>query len=141
MFAFKKIYIILIAAGLLLAACGGQGVSDTGEVKITLTDFGVDSSVTDFKAGVPYHFVVTNKGLINHEIMILPPATGDMMDMDMGELDEMALAMIEADELPPGATVSFDYTFNEPASAGSLEFACHVEGHYEAGMKQSIIVN
>ncbi|MDP1715729.1 MAG: hypothetical protein Q8L41_13390 [Anaerolineales bacterium] len=48
--------------------------------------------------------------------------------------------MIEADELPLGATVSFDYTFTEPASAGSLEFACHVEGHYEAGMKQSIIV-
>lgn len=46
--------------------------------------------MTNFKAGVPYHFAVTNEGLINHEIMILPPAMGDMMDMDMGELDEMA---------------------------------------------------
>jgi uncharacterized cupredoxin-like copper-binding protein len=128
-----------MVAGFLLTACGGQGAGNTEEVKITLTEFGIESSVTNFKAGVPYHFVVTNEGKVNHEIMIMPPVDPGMA-MDMGNLDEMALAMIAEDQLPPDATVSFDYTFTEPASAGSLEFACHVAGHYEAGMKQAITV-
>jgi len=58
----------------------------------------------------------------------------------MGQFDEMALVMIEADEMTPGKTMSFDYTFTEPAPAGSLEFACHTPSHYEAGMKLPITV-
>ena len=140
MFAFRRIYIILIAVGLLLTACGGQAVNDTGDVNITLTEFGIETSKTNFKVGVPYHFVVTNKGQINHEIMIMPPVMGDMMGMDMGQFDEMALVMIEADKMTPGTTISFDHTFTEPAPAGSLEFACHTPGHYEAGMSLPVMV-
>lgn len=139
MFSFKKVLVVLIAAGMLLTACGGQRAS---EVKITLTEFGIESSVTDFKVGVPYHFVVTNEGQVEHEIMIMPPLMEDQMGMamDMEELDKMALAMIEANELPAGATASFDYTFSGPASAGTLEFACHTPNHYEQGMKLPITV-
>lgn len=140
MFSLRKIYLVLIAAGLLLTACGGQTVNDTGDVNITLTEFGIESSKTDFQVGVPYHFVVINKGQINHEIMIMPPVMGDMMGMDMGQFDEMALVMIGADKMTPGMTMPFDYTFTEPAPVGSLEFACHTPGHYEAGMKLPIIV-
>ena len=139
MFSFRKIFVVLITAGFLLTACGGQKAT---EVQITLTEFGIKSSVTDFKAGVPYHFVVTNEGTVNHEIMIMPPLMEAQMGMamDMGELDNMALVMISADELTPGTTKSFDYTFTEPATVGSLEFACHTPGHYEAGMKLPITV-
>jgi len=58
----------------------------------------------------------------------------------MEAMDEMALAMIEEDELPSGATKTLDYTFTEPAPDGTLEFVCHVEGHYEAGMRLPITV-
>jgi len=141
MFENKKLVVILTAVFLLLlTACGSQGSSN--EVKITLTDFGIESSRTSFEVGVPYHFVVTNDGAVNHEIMIMAPLTEDqmMMDMDMEAMDEMALAMIEEDELTPGTTKTLDYTFTEPASTGDLEFVCHVEGHYEAGMKLPITV-
>ncbi|OGO75843.1 MAG: hypothetical protein A3K41_06710 [Chloroflexi bacterium RIFOXYD12_FULL_57_15] len=142
MFVFKKMYAGLIAVGLLLTACGGQTAAKVENVTITLTEFGVKSSVTDFKVGIPYRFNVTNNGSIAHEIMLMPPLTEDAigMGMDTGALDEMALAMIEADELTPGATKSFDYTFNETAPAGTLEFACHIPGHYEAGMNLPITV-
>lgn len=73
MFTFRKITVVMVAAVLLLTACGGQSASDSGEVKITLTDFGIESSVTEFKAGVPYRFVVTNEGLVEHEFMLMPP--------------------------------------------------------------------
>jgi len=139
MFAFKKELIVLAAAAFLLTACGGQRAT---EVKITLTEFGIKSSMTEFQSGVPYHFVVTNEGAVEHEIMIMPPLLEDQMGMamDMAALDEMALAMIEAEELQPGKTASFDYTFTEAAPAGVLEFACHTPNHYEEGMKLAIIV-
>jgi uncharacterized cupredoxin-like copper-binding protein len=98
--------------------------------------------MTDFQTGVPYHFVVKNEGAAEHEIMLMPPVTSDStgMSMNMGEMDEMALAMISASDLPSGATASFDYTFTQPATAGSLELACHTPGHYEMGMKLPINV-
>jgi len=142
MLTFGKNFIFLLLAGLLLTACGGQGARDTVEVQISLTEFGIQSSLTDFETGIPYHFVVTNEGQVEHEFMIMPPLTQDEMGMhmDMAELDEMALAMIEASDLPAGVTASFDLTFTDPASAGTLEFACHTPGHYEANMKLPIVV-
>lgn len=139
MFALKKVLVALIAAGLLLTACGGQKAT---EVKITLKEFGIESSMTEFQTGVPYHFVVTNAGAVEHELMLMPPLMEDQMGMamDMEEWDRTALAMIEANELPAGATASFDYTFTEAGPAGTLEFACHIPGHYEAGSKLPITV-
>jgi len=136
----KKLVGVLVVAVFLLVGCGAQ--SNSNDVTITLTDFGVESSRTTFEVGVPYHFTITNNGAINHEIMIMPPLTEEqmMMNMDMEAMDKMALAMVEEDELTPGATKTLDYTFTEPAPAGTLEFACHVEGHYVAGMKLSITV-
>ena len=140
MYKLGKVFAVLVAAGLLLTACGGQ--KTVTEVKITLTEFGIDSSLTDFETGVPYRFVVTNTGTVEHEFMIMPPLTGNQMGMgmDMGTFDKMALAMIAASELPPGASASIDYTFTEAVAAGTLEFACHTPGHYEANMKLPIIV-
>lgn len=138
---FWKKIVTLVVAVLLLAACSGQGGSETVEVQVTLTEFGFETSMTEFKTGVPYRFVVTNAGAVNHEFMIMAPLTGEDTGMDMHELDETALVMIEEDKLPPGATASLDYIFKETAPAGSLEFACHTPGHYEAGMKLPITVS
>lgn len=138
---FKKILLLSSIVTLLLVSCGGQKAS-SNEVTITLTDFEIQSSVTEFKTGVSYRFTVTNAGKVAHEFMIMPPLTAEQMSMhmDMAELDKMALAMIREDDLPPGATKSFEYMFTQAAPSGTLEFACHVPGHYEAGMKLSITV-
>ena len=74
--------------------------------------------------------------------MVMPPLMEDHMgmEMDMHELDEQALAMVPASDLPAGATATFDYTFTEAAPNGTLEFACHTPGHYETGMKLPIVV-
>jgi len=140
MLKLKKMSVILLVAVLSLSACSSGGGSNT--VTIKLTDFGIESSLTAFKVGVPYHFVVTNEGKIEHEIMLMTPLTEDqmMMNMDMEAMDAMALAHVEADELQPGATAEFDFTFTDPAPSGSLEFSCHIAGHYEAGMKLAINV-
>jgi uncharacterized cupredoxin-like copper-binding protein len=132
--------LIMVALFLGLAACS-SAQTDTNQpvtVKVTADDFSFQSSLTTFKVGVPYHFEVTNNGKVEHEFMLVKPIAAGMMEME--EMDDMALAHIEEDDLQPGTTQSFDYTFTEPAPAGQLEFSCHLPGHYEAGMKLPITV-
>lgn len=143
---------------LVLAACGNtsntsgmnmggsprpaspMGTMKTGtrmtSVQVTLSEYRITSSVTSFTAGTAYHFVVTNNGKLAHEFMIAP--SNMMPGMSMDEMHKMAVAVI--DMLAPGETKTIDVTF-PPADAGKpLELACHMPGHYEAGMKKGITV-
>jgi uncharacterized cupredoxin-like copper-binding protein len=152
------------AVALIAAACGG-GASQAGgepidvpaaveaeqsgpavegaavdpvEVQITVSEFAIAAETTTFKVGIPYRFVVTNLGAIAHEVMLIPGV--DVSSGNMDEMDEMALGMVDAAELTPGATVAFDVTFAEPGAAGTLELSCHLPGHYEAGMMLPIVI-
>lgn len=129
--------VAMLATAALLSACGPQ---PPVRVEVTLTDFGIESSPTEFEAGRSYEFVITNQGALAHELMIVPPLGMDQIGMSMEDLDDMALMMVEEDELPLNETVTIEYTFPESAAGDDLEFACHVEGHYEQGMKQSMMV-
>ncbi len=129
---------VFLLAAVLLAACsgGGGGTAGATTVNITLTDFNIASSLTNFKVGVPYHFVVKNSAAVPHELWIDPvdpnltPATAK----------SEALAGLGSDVLTAGATQSFDYTFTKAYPAGTYEFACHLPGHYESGMHVGITV-
>ena len=135
---FVPLMVLVVA---VLAACGGgAGGAASGNattVTVTLTDFKIDSSVTSFSVGVPYHFVVTNKGAVAHEFVIMPPEQA--AQSSEAQLPSTALAGIAGKDLPTGATKTLDYTFTQ-APAGGLEFACHLPGHYEAGMHTPITV-
>lgn len=148
---------------LALAACGsssgaggmdhmpgmGQGSNSTPSaasgssattVTVSLSDFKIVTSQATFKVGVPYHFVVTNaqSSTTNHELMLIMPMNGD--GMSMGDMDKAALARIAADDLPPGTTKSFDYTFQKAFADGDLELACHMGSHYSLGMHIPVTV-
>jgi len=118
-----------------LSACSGQTASST-EVKITLGDFSIQSPQTTFTKGVVYHFVVTNKGAVLHELMAVPTSTAHGTEE---EID--AARLFEVEDVDVGQTKTLDYTFKDVAPAGTLEFACHQPGHYEQGMHLDITVN
>ncbi len=144
-------FVLVIAAlgTLLLSACGAAqkagSVNPDGSVNVTITlnDFTIESSVTQFKTGVPYHFTITNEGQVGHEFMILPASgqTGmsGMAGMPMEDLDKLALMMVPIEQLPAGATVKADYIFTGVPN-GKIEMACYTKGHYEAGMHIPITV-
>jgi uncharacterized cupredoxin-like copper-binding protein len=123
--------IAFLAIALLVAACssaGGQSDGSPTEVQIKLSEFKIESSETTFTVGTPYRFVIKNEGTVAHAWEIMP----------RGETDtSRALVQVGESQLPPGATVTQEYTFTQP---GDLEFACHVPGHYEAGMYLHITV-
>jgi uncharacterized cupredoxin-like copper-binding protein len=123
-----------------LAACGATTTASSGSttptasglttVPVTLAEFKIESSLTTFKVGVPYHFVVTNNGTTTHEFM-----AGPVSVENASEDERDAAKLFEVSELEAGHTGTADYTFTKPYPAGELEFSCHVGGHFEEGMK------
>ena len=128
--------IVGIALAAALTACGSQSPE---KVEVTLTEFGFESPVTTFKVGQPYQFVITNQGAVSHEFVIMRPLSEGEMVMPGHGMEE-AVVEVKEEQLPPGATVTVEYTFTQPMTPGDLEFACHVTGHYAAGMKMPITV-
>ncbi|MBM3182263.1 MAG: hypothetical protein FJZ86_18245 [Chloroflexi bacterium] len=146
--SYTKLSVFFIATvTLLLTACGGGQANTNGAVDVEVVlgessagEFTVQSSVTEFKPDVQYQFVVTNKGQIPHEFMIIPITENmNMSAMSMEEKDAQALMIISEEELPPGATVEMDYTFTN-IPEGNIEFVCALPGHFEAGMHTPITV-
>lgn len=127
---------------LILAACGSAGNTASAggiTVQVTETDFHIASSITNFIAGKPYHFVVSNQGHTTHEFMLMPKAEGNMSGMPMEDMDKIALASISM--INPGATKTLDYTFPASTINSHPEMACYFPGHYEAGMKLAVEVH
>jgi uncharacterized protein (DUF305 family)/uncharacterized cupredoxin-like copper-binding protein len=103
-------------------------------VTVTVDEFSVTASESEFQVGQTYRFVVTNNGALPHELMVLPEMAG-IGEMDMEELHHVALGVIPVDDLAPGTNREIEVTFTEP---GAYELACAMAGHYDAGMKLTV---
>lgn len=80
--------------------------------------------------GETIRFVLTNSGTVVHEFQVGP---ADKVAAD--EVD--GTIVVEKDQLDAGSTHALDYTFDGPGPYG---FACHEPGHYEAGMKGTVVI-
>jgi predicted lipoprotein with Yx(FWY)xxD motif/uncharacterized cupredoxin-like copper-binding protein len=101
-----------------------------GEVQITLTEMSVAASATTFKVGQTYTFTATNAGKIEHELVFEKAGDNDVPLESNGK-------EVELENIGPGTSKSLDFAFTE---AGTYQLACHVEGHYAAGMVLTIYV-
>lgn len=79
-------------------------------------------------AGESVRFVLTNSGTVEHEFQVGP---ADKVAADQHD----GVIVKEKDKLVAGSTAAVDYTFT---ASGPFAFACHMPGHYEAGMKGTI---
>ena len=100
-------------------------------VDVTLTEYKILPSLTTFHANTPYYFVVTNKGSVMHEFTVEPITTDVYYQYNH--------MLIDMDTVPPGDTQMINYTF-KTSQLGTFEIACHMRGHYQAGMHLNIIV-
>ena len=87
-------------------------------------------------AGETVAFDVSNPTSLPHEVVI-----GDASDQAHHEF-EMATGTMHPEgnfvEIPAGQSARLIYTFKQ---AGTLEIGCHVAGHFDAGMRGTIIVS
>lgn len=133
--AFMLLLLLLVACG---ESSGTMVHANTRQVQISESDFQISSSVTTFIPGVPYHFVVTNNGHVEHELMLMPENMDTMNGLTMHSMDQMAL--LEVRHLAPGQTKTLDYTFPVSTMGTHLQFSCHYPGHYQAGMSLNVTV-
>ncbi len=106
-------------------------------VKVTLVDNSITSSLTTFKAGTPYTFVIRSNARHEHNFVIAPPVA-----LAGGYAEALGQALLAVDEtqVPPGGSFSVNFTFPESAVGATLEFSCLIKRHYEDGMRLDITV-
>ena len=106
-------------------------------MNVTLVDNTITSSLTTFKAGTPYTFVIQSNGRHEHNFVIGPPVA-----VAGGYAEALAQALLAVDEtqIPPGSSYSVDFTFPASAVGATLEFSCLIRRHYEDGMRLNITV-
>lgn len=121
-------------------------------IAVTMTDMAFTPPAITVKAGETVRFVVANQGAVLHEFNIGTPAMHAAHRQEMADLvDKGVLTATGLDHtkmghgthggmahddpnsvlVEPGRTAELTWTFPR---AGTLEFACNVPGHYEAGM-------
>ncbi|GAA3713231.1 cupredoxin family protein [Oceanisphaera sediminis] len=91
----------------------------------------------EVKAGETVRFFVKNKGKLAHELVIGNLASLQEHAEMMRQMPTMQHAEPNMISLQPGQMGGLIWTF---AQAGTVDFACLIPGHMEAGMKGSIAV-
>ena len=138
----------------------------TRSIEVVMEDMSFTPRAIDIKAGETVRFVLVNKGQLLHELnlgdaamhakhqqemlqmqqsgMLTPTGMkamdhGNMAGMDHGKMDH---GMKHDDPnsvlVEPGKTAELTWTFSK---ATSLEFACNIPGHYQAGMVGKLTVS
>ncbi len=119
---------------IVTASPGGNG-KQVEVVRVIKGEMYFKPSRTTFEVGQPYQFFLTNEGKQPHEFTIASPRKAGQT-----EKDEEAKALIDSADLMPGQTRTVNFTFKQPAPAGTLEIECSYPGHYEMGMHVAIVV-
>ena len=87
-------------------------------------------------AGVPVTFVVTNVGVNEHDFVIGDAAVQAEHEASMAS-GGMSHDEANAITLDAGETAELVYTFDQP---GETLAGCHLPGHYDGGMRATIII-
>ncbi len=113
----------------------------TVEIAADEMDFSTES--VQVEPGETVRFVVENTGEVQHAFTLGTPdgQVGHEEEMEGMPMEEMAGHMRDEPNglvVQPGETKSLTWRF---AEGGPVQFACHIPGHYPAGMKGRIVVN
>ena len=102
-------------------------------VNVTLVEYSITATLKTFQAGHTYYFVVTNRGHVVHEFLIMPENPDGSPASPAVQYNDK---LIEIEQIAPGTTMTLNYTF-PPSSLqrGRYEIACQMRGHYAAGMR------
>lgn len=148
----RWIPVLLLAAGPLVAGCGGSDDGDAaagesaaeGEgrvIEVTMADHTFEPSSFEVDEGETITFRFTNEGSVVHEAVIGDEEGqrihGDDLADDGVHSHEEGLHGPAARHIAPGDTAEITYTFDE---AGELLLGCHEPGHYTT-MKATIEVS
>lgn len=120
---------------LSLAAATNACSSGTRTVTIDVRDSRFTPASLSAEEGDRVRFVIANKDPIAHEFILGTHAEQLLHERGTDASHDGAPG---AASLGIGETATIEYTFTR---AGPIEFACHLPGHYDYGMRGIIDVN
>lgn len=137
----KIVNSVLIAALITGPALAHDHLSVAGQPgDATSVDRVIDISAEDIKfiptaitvhIGETVKFVVTNHGKLTHEFVIADKAGQEMHEKEMQSMGTMEHHDSNALSIQPGESKALIWKFTQ---AGTIQYGCHVPGHYVAGM-------
>jgi len=112
-------------------------------VKITMREEDGDKRMLfepnrlEVKRGEQVRFVLDNVGIYPHEFMLDTVEKNAKHAIEMKKNPDMEHDDPNGTRVPLGETKELVWRFTKP---GTFEFACLIPGHYEAGMKGTVVV-
>lgn len=100
-------------------------------VKLSAMDIKFMPTDVTIQKGETVKFEIVNDGKLAHEFVLGDAAEQAEHDKEMAAMPDMKMDHVNGVSVEPGKTASLIWTFTK---AGSLQYACHVPGHYAAGM-------
>lgn len=129
---YLMLVVVILGLSLALSACGGGGPST--DLKVNMTDFMFDPTDYTIPAGQEITLTATNDGAVEHEFVIFKLGTDAGEKFGPEDEDNIYWEV----EVLPGETST--ETFTAPSEPGTYYVTCGIEGHLEAGMQASIVV-
>ncbi|MBJ6127755.1 cupredoxin domain-containing protein [Microvirga splendida] len=115
-------------------------VARTIEVTMKETDDAkmlFEPSKVEIRRGEQVRFVLRNAGQVEHEFMLDSAANNAKHKIQMEKNPDMEHDDPNGKRLAPSASNEIVWRFTK---AGTFEFACLIPGHYESGMKGTVVV-
>jgi hypothetical protein len=143
----KKLFIGMAVVGVLVIFLGTAGVALASlasgpdqpyNVYVTVKEFKVMVDSPIIPANVPIRFVVKNQGVLTHEV-VMEKLGDDDVSLEGVEVQPEAGGEnhAEIEKVSSNENKSDIWLIKDP---GSYQLACHVTGHYSAGMVTPITV-
>jgi plastocyanin len=131
-----RIGLLVVASGAILAlgACGDD--DDDGastSIEATASEFQFEPDSWTVPAGEEFTIEFENDGSTDHEWAVIKLGA-DIESEDGFEEDKV---LLEVEALPAGASTDQRFTIDEP---GTYQVICALEGHFDAGMEGTLIV-
>lgn len=150
----KTVSILTLGAVLGALVTGAGAGATVQKVALTMRDFGYAPSKVTLQAGVPAEITIVNKGKVTHEFMLHTRPMGGMPMHEWAEANSYFRgvkvivggsgvevrrhgANIYEINVGAGKTAVVKFT---PTRKGAFEYACLIQGHYEQGMKGTLVV-
>jgi uncharacterized cupredoxin-like copper-binding protein len=128
-----KMFVLVVAISLALAACGGSS-GPTTTIDVTMTDFQFSPNTFTVPAGETITLKSTNSGAVIHNFIIMNQGTNVGNEFDEEDLDHVYWKL----EIAPGGET--ETSFQAPEEPGDYEIVCSTPGHVQAGMLGTLTV-
>ncbi len=109
----------------------GKGADVGRTIELSAADLTFTPTQIAVAIGETVKFEVRNDGQLEHEFILGSKAEQVEHEQAMTAMAAMNTTHINGVSVAPGKTGTLIWTFTH---AGSIQYACHVPGHYVAGM-------